>query len=575
MINFELAQIFYRIADFLELKEVEFKPQAYEKAGRAIELLEKDVKDIYKQGGLKALEDISGVGKNIALKIEEYIKTGKIKNYKKLKKECPVDIESLLMIEGLGAKKIKILYRKLKIKNLKDLERVAKKGKIKELEGFGQKSQDNILQGIEFAKAGKGRFLLGSIFPFVKDILNRLEKIPEVESASIAGSIRRMKETIGDGDILVVSRNPEKVMEFFTNLPEVKKVWVKGSTKSSVRFKNGLDCDLRVVKKQSFGAALQYFTGNKDHNIAVRRIAIKKNLKLNEYGVFIRKKSVNEHIAGRTEREVYQALDLSYIEPELRENAGEVEASFVGKLPNLIGYNDIKGDCHIHTDWSDGKNTIEEMAKMAKEIGYKYLAITDHAGFLKISGALDEKRLLRQMREIDKIDKKISGIKILKGCEVDIRKDGSLGINDEVLSKLDIVLASVHSSFKISKKDMTDRLTKAMENVNVDVIAHPTGRVILKREPYQLDFEKILEIAKKTKTALEINAHFARLDLKDTDIRLAVGKNVKLILGTDSHSSSGLSMMKFGIGTARRGWAEKKDILNTKSLKEFLKFLDL
>lgn len=564
MINFELAQIFYRIADFLELKEVEFKPRAYEKAARSIELLEKDVKEIYAEGGVKTLKEIPGVGESIASQIEEYIKTGKVKEYRRLKKQCPVDIESLLNVEGLGARKIKVLYRKLKIKTLRDLEKAAKKGKIKDLEGFGEKSEQNILQGIEFAKASKGRFLLGKALPVIREIVVRLEELPEVKKIEIAGSLRRRKETIGDGDILIVSSKPRKVMDFFVSLPGVKKVWAQGPTKSSVRFRNGFDCDLRVVKKESFGAALQYFTGNKDHNIAVRRIAMKKKLKLNEYGVFRGKKQ----IAGKTEKEVYEAIGLPYIEPELRTNTGEIEAALKGNLPDLV--TNVRGDCHVHTDWSDGQNTIEEMAKEAKRLGYDYLVISDHAGLLKISNAMDEKRLLRQMREIDKV--KVPGLKILKGAEVDIRKDGTLAIKDEVLAKLDVVNVAIHSHFKMDRKEATERLTKAMENENVDIVAHPTGRIIFRREGYPLDMEQICQTAKKTRTALEVNAHPTRLDLKDTDVRQALEKGVKMVISTDAHGIQGLSMMEYGLGTARRGWAEKKDILNSRSLKEFLGF---
>lgn len=567
MINFELAQIFYRMADFLELRGIEFKPRAYENAARAIEVLKKDVREIYNEGGLKALEEISSVGKSIASQIEEYIKTGRIKNYQKLKKECPVDIESLLAVEGLGAKRIKVLYQKLKIKTLKDLEKAAQKGKIRVLEGFGEKSEQNILQGIEFAKASKGRRLFGEARPIIGEIINRLKELSVVKKISVAGSIRRREETIGDGDILVVSSQPQEIMGFFVSLPEVKKIWARGLTKSSVRLKSGFDCDLRVIERESFGAALQYFTGSKDHNIAIRRIAMKKGLKLNEYGVF----RGEEKIAGRTEKEVYNAIDLPYIEPELRTNSGEIEAALTGKLPKLIGYSDIKGDCHIHTDWSDGQNTIEEMAKAAKSMGYEYLAITDHAGFLKISGASDEKRLLRQMREIDQIN--IPGIKILKGAEVDIKKDGTLSIKDEILVQLDVVIAAVHSNFKLAQEAMTERLTRAIENPNVDVIAHPTGRVILRREGYSLDMEKIFQAAVRHQTALEVNSHFARLDLRDSDIRQAINKGVKLMVNTDAHNCAGLTMIEYGLGAARRGWAEKGDILNTRSLGEFLRCL--
>ncbi len=568
MKNLELAQIFYQMAEFIEMNEVSFQSRAYNKAARVLDSLDMDIEEIYQKEGIKGLKKIEGIGESIAKKIEEYIKTNKIKAYQRFKKQCPVDLEKLIAVEGLGARKIKVLYKELGIKNLKDLERAAKKGKIAELEGFGQKSEQNILQAIEFVKSGQSRFLLGRALPIVRQIISRLEELPEVKKINPAGSIRRMKETIGDVDILVVSSKPAMVMDFFVKMPGVVKVWAQGSTKSSVRLKNGLDCDLRIVKKQSFGAALQYFTGSKDHNILVRRLAKKKGLKLNEYGVFKGKRQV----AGKNEKEVYQAIGLPYIEPELRTNTGEIEAALKNGLPKLINYNDIKGDIHCHSDWSDGRETIEQVAKAAKRFGYQYIAITDHAGFLKISHALDEKQLLKQMAEIDRINKRLSGIKIIKGTEVDIKADGSLAIKDEVLAKLDFVIGAVHSNFKMSKRALTQRLVRVMENPNIDAIAHPTGRVLQRREEYQLDFEQIFRTAKKTKTVLEINANASRLDLKDVYIRQAGEAGVKMVIGTDVHPLNYMSMMELGVAQARRGWAVKKDILNTGSLTKFLKY---
>lgn len=568
MKNLELAQIFGQMADLLEMKEVDFRSRAYRKAARVLDSLEKDVQEIYQAGGIKALKEIPGIGQALAEKIEEYLKTGQIKAYQKQKKQSPVDIEALTNIEGLGPRKIKVLYKKLSIKNVKGLEKAAKTGKIGKLEGFGPKSEQNILQGIAMAKADKGRFLLGTILPIVREIIGRLKELPEVKKISVAGSVRRMKETIGDADILLVSSKPKEVMDFFTKMEGVIKVWAKGPTKSSIRLKIGFDCDLRIVKEESFGAALQYFTGSKDHNILTRRIAMKKGLKLNEYGVFRK----NKRVAGKNEKEVYQAIGLPYIEPEIRTNTGEIEAALKNKLPKLIGYNDIKGECHAHSEWSDGTATIEELAKIARKSGYQYLVITDHVSPLGILHGLDGKRLLKQMAEIDRINKKISGIKVLKGAEVDIKKDGRLAAKDEVLAKLDLVLGAVHSSFKMTKKDMTERLIKAMKNPHLDVIAHPTGRVIQKREGYQLDLPEIFKAAKQNKVALEINAHASRLDLKDIHIRQAVEAGVKMIIGTDVHSKAYFQMMELGIAQARRGWAGLKDILNTRSLTKFLKY---
>jgi len=569
MKNLEIAKIFYLMAEFVEMDKASFISIAYSKAGRILESLDEDIEDIYYKGGVNEFKKIPGIGEGIARKIEEYIKTGKIKRYQELKKKCPVDLEKLTSIEGIGAKRIKFLYENLKVKNIKDLEKVAKAGKIAELDGFGEKSEKNILQSIKIAKVDKGRFLLGRILPKVKNIISELEKLSEVDKISIAGSIRRMKETIGDADILIVSSNPEKIMDYFVQMKGVIKIWAKGTTKSSVRFRAGFDCDLRVVKKESFGAALQYFTGSKEHNIATRRIAIKNKLKLNEYGVYRN----NKQIAGKNEKEVYKSIGLQYIEPELRNNTGEIEASFENKLPRLIGYGDIKGETHCHSDWSDASSTIEKLAKIAKEIGYEYLVITDHASPLGIVHGLDGKRILKQMQEIDRINKRISGIKILKGTEVDIRADGSLFIENKVLSQLDFVLGAVHSGFKMNKEDMTERLIRAMKNPHVDAIAHPFGRVIQRREGYQLDFPKILKYAKQTKTALEINAHEKRLDLRDIHIRQAINEGVKITIGTDVHNVNYFKMMELGIAQARRGWAEKKDILNSSSLNGFLKHL--
>ena len=573
MKNQEIAKIFYDIAKYLEMDGVAFKPYAYEKAGNSLEALEKDVKEIYNKGGLKSLMEISGVGKNIADHIEEYLKSGKIKVYEQLKKKLPLKIDELVKVEGMGPRKIKILYQKLGIKNLKDLEKAAKKHQIAPLFGFGQKTEDNILQGIEFLKRSKGRFLLGDIMPIVKEVFEKLKNLKEVQEISLAGSLRRKKETIGDCDILVVSKKPKKVMDFFISLPGIEKVWGKGGTKASVHMKDGFDMDLRVVPKESYGSALQYFTGSKEHNIITRKIAIDKGLKLSEYGVFRGSKM----IAGSTEEEVYKALGLTWMPPEIRENEGEIEASLKGELPKLVELKDIKGDLHCHSDWDGGKNSIEEMAKTAMTRGYEYIGISDHTKFLRIENGLNEKQLLNQHKEIEKINKmfQVSGFKfhVLHGCEANILNDGSIDIEDKVLEKLDYVIAGVHSNLKMAKPEMMTRLTKAMKNPNVDIISHPTGRLIGKRDEYQIDFDKILKIAKETGTILEINSSPQRLDLNGFYIRRAKTEGVKMIINTDSHHKEQLNLMEYGVSQARRGWAEKEDIINTLSLKELLQCL--
>ncbi|MEK7061896.1 MAG: DNA polymerase/3'-5' exonuclease PolX, partial [Patescibacteria group bacterium] len=511
MKNQEIAKIFYNIAKYLQMDGVAFKPYAYEKAGNSLEALKKDVGEIYNEGGLKALMAIPGVGKNISDHIEEYLKSGKITVYEQLKKKLPLNIDELVRVEGMGPRKVKILYQKLGIKNLKDLERAVKKHQIAPLFGFGQKTEENISQGIEFLKRSKGRFLLGDIMPTIREVFEKLKIFKEVKKISLAGSIRRKKETIGDVDILIsvdtskgsayAKASADAIADFFVSLPGVQKVWGKGATKSSVHMKDGFDIDLRVVPQKSYGSALQYFTGSKDHNIVTRKIAIDKGLKLSEYGVFRGSKM----IAGSTEQEVYKAIGLLYIEPELREGTGEIDACLQNKLPKLVELKDIKGDLHCHSNWNGGKNSIEEMAKTAMAMNYEYIGISDHTKFLRIENGLSEKQLLNQKKEIEKINTRLRQdfggkrkFKILHGCESNILNDGSIDIKDDVLSQLDYVIAGVHSSLKMEKPAMMARLTKAMKNPNVDIISHPTGRLIGKRDEYKIDFDVILKIAKQT-----------------------------------------------------------------------------
>ena len=572
MRNQELAKIFYEMARFLEMDGVAFKPYAYQRAALSLEGLSEDVGEVYKKGGTKALLEIPGVGKAIADHIEEYLKTGKVKHYEDYKKKLPLKIDELVRVEGMGPRKVKVLYQKLGVKNLKDLEKAAKDHKIAPLFGFGETTEKNILQGIEFLKQSKGRFLVSQILPTARDVLEKLQDLKEVEQASIAGSLRRGKETIGDVDILVVSKKPEKVMDFFVKQNGIEKVWGKGGTKASVRMKEGFDMDLRIVSKESYGSALQYFTGSKEHNIATRKIAIEKGLKLSEYGLFVGKKQ----IAGKTEEEVYKAIGLPFIEPELRENEGEIEAALNGKLPKLVELKDIKGDLHCHSNWDGGEDSIEEMAKTAMSLGYDYIGISDHTKFLQIENGLNEEKLLKQHEEIKKLNNKFEQQKvkfrILHGCEVNIMPDGTLDIENKVLEKLDYVIASVHSNMKMLKKEMTARIIKTMQNKNVDIIGHPTGRLIGQRDEYQMDFDKILEVAKKTGTILEINSSPERLDLNGFYIRRAKSAGVKMIINTDSHDISRLTMIEYGIAQARRGWAEKEDIINTNSVGKLLEY---
>ncbi len=606
MKNEEIARILYEIALYLEMKEVAFKPRAYEKAAQSIEALEEDVGEIYKKGGLKALGDIPSIGKGIGERIEEYLKTGRVKDYEKLKKQIPVDVQAIAAIEGIGPKLIKLFYQKLKIKNISDLEKAAKRGLLAKLPRSGEKLQEKILKGIEFYKRSHERFLLGAALPLAEEIEARLRKVRGVARVAVAGSLRRRQETIGDLDFLAASTNKSKksffakpacrrgratedaVAEFFASMPEVIHVFAKGKTKTMVQLKNGIAADLRVVGEKSFGAALQYFTGNKDHNIKLRKIAIKKGYKLNEYGLFSAQgRSVSggkgrwKQIAGKDEKKIYEKLGMDLIPPELRTNSGEIEAAQKNKLPALIELKDIKGDLQVHSDWTDGSNSMEEMAEAAIKRKYQYIAITDHTKDLAMTGGSDEKRLIRQMAEIDCINSNLnppaggqnSKLRILKGAEINIRKDGSLDIKDEVLEKLDVVGAAVHSLFHLPKKEQTMRIIRAMENPNVDIIFHLTGRLLQERPGIDLELDEIFEVAKKTSTILEINAYPNRLDLNDENIRRAKNLGIKLSIGTDSHASPELTYMNYGVSQARRGWCEKKDVINTMSLAEILAFL--
>ena len=571
--NEEIAKILYEIGEYLEMEGVAFKPRAYEKAAETIQGLSEDVREIYRNGGLKAVEKIPGVGQSIAEKIEELLKTGHLKYYEELKKKTPVNLAELTRIEGLGPKKIKVLYKKLGIKNISDLEKAIEAGKIRTLEGFGEKSEENIKKGIEFVKKAGSRFILGFILPHIREIESRLKKLKEVKEISIAGSVRRRKETIGDADILIVSDTPKAVMDYFIAMPEVMHVYATGETKSAVKLRNGLDVDVRVVPRESYGAALNYFTGSKDHNITLREMAIKKGWKLNEYGLFRGKKQ----IAGKTEEELYKKFGMDYIEPEMRENLGEIQLAKKHKLPKLIEYRDLHGDLQVQTTWSDGGNSIEEMAHAAMKHGLSYMVVTDHTKRLAMTHGLDEKKIQKQWKEIDKINSKFKGqnskFRILKGTEVDILKDGSLDLPDEILAKLDVVGASIHSYFNLPRKEQTERMIRAIQNPHVDIIFHPTGRVIQKRPPYEIDMHAIIKAAKKTGTVLEIDAYPDRSDLSDEYIKMCVDAGVKMSIDSDAHSAEHFAHLEHGIAQARRGWATKNDIVNAWPLEKMLEML--
>jgi len=569
MKNQLVANILYQIADLLDLKgEIFFKTRAYRMAAQTIEVLEEDIEDITKEDRLL---EIPGVGAGLAKKIKEIVETGKSDYFERLKKEIPEGVIHLLDIPGLGPKKVAAIYKNLGITTLEELQKAATGGKLRELEGFGEVTEQNILRGIQLLEKTSGRALLNVAYADGMGYLDYLKKCKKIEKTSIAGSLRRMKETIGDVDILASSKHSDDVMDHFVKYPDVQQILAKGTTKSSVILKDNIQVDLRVVEPKSYGAALQYFTGSKEHNVTLRGLAIKKGYKLNEYGLF--EKDTEKYIVGKTEEEIYKKIGFPYIEPELRENRGEFESAKNKSLPNLVKYDDVLGDFHVHSTWSDGNDSIEMLAHFAKQMGYSYVNITDHSQSLKIANGLSEERVNKKIEEIKKLNKKFPNFTILCGTECDIKSDGTLDYSNNVLKKFDFVYIGIHTGFKMDKNRMTERIIKGIDNEHVDFLAHPTGRLIGKRDPYEVDIERIIDSAKETDTRLEINAFPDRLDLDDTHAKLAKEKGVKFVLGTDSHSTNHLQFMKFGIATARRGWLEKKDILNTYSLKDIEKIL--
>jgi DNA polymerase (family 10) len=564
MKNMLVTQILNEVADMLEMQGVEFKPRAYRRAARTIESLAEPIEQIYANG---KLEELPGVGEAIAKKIAEIIETGSLKYRDELKAKIPIDLGGILAVEGIGPKTAGLLFKKLEVRNLDDLERAAKQHKIREIKHLGPKIEENILSGIEFAKRSKNRILLGDAFPVAEEICGRLKA--EASRIQAAGSLRRMKETVGDIDILATTNEPTQLIEAFTRISGVRKILERGEAKSSIILQNNLQVDLRVVDEGSFGSALMYFTGSKDHNIALRKLAIARGLKLNEYGLF----KGNEQVAGHTEEEVYQKLGLEHIPPELREDKGELNAAMNHELPNLLPYDAIQGDLQVHTQWSDGRRSIEEMAQAANAFGYGYVAITDHYSTMPIVHGLNEQRLQEQMREIDRLNEKVSGIRILKGAEVDIAPNGTIKGEEAILRELDVVVASVHGSFKQTKKEMTQRLISAMETDVVSIIGHPTSRKINEKDACEVDLDAIFEVSKRTGTYLEINSSPHRLDLDDANANLALKAGCKLAINTDAHDREQLRNIQFGIATARRGWMRKNDIINTLPLEELAKTL--
>lgn len=566
MQNRKVASILHRVADYLEMDGVDFRTKAYRRAAHTVETLSIDIADISKE---EKLEDLPGIGKHIALKIEEILDNGKLQYLEDLKDEYPLDLDALMSVEGLGPKKIQLLFHELGIMTLDDLEREAKHHHIRKLKGMGPKTEAKILQNLEFARKSTGRQLLGEVLPLAQEIKQRISALEFVDQVEIAGSIRRRKETVGDIDVLTVTNHPDEVMDFFTQIDLVDEIIVKGNSKSTVRLYNGIDADIRVFKQEDFGSSLLYFTGSRELNIQLRKIAISRKMKLNEYGVF----QGEERLASKTERDVFKTLGMDYIPPELRENTGEIEAAQEWKLPHLVEYKDIKGDLHLHTNWSDGKSSILQMAMEAISRGYEYLAITDHTS-LPVARGLNEKKLKEQISEIGKINNQIDDITILKGSEVNLDSHGNLDLSVDVLEELDLVIAAVHYDFRQEPEKINIRILKALENEHVNILAHPTGRKLKERQAYKLDLEQLFQKASETGTILEVNSSPKRLDLKDIHVKMAVEHGCHMVVNTDAHHVSDLENIQLGVATARRGWAEKKDIVNTLPLRKLLKFLN-
>ncbi|MFH0970752.1 MAG: DNA polymerase/3'-5' exonuclease PolX [Candidatus Diapherotrites archaeon] len=566
-INQEIASIFYEMADLLDILGVEWKPIAFRKAARTIETYSKPIEELVKKKGIKGVMELPGIGEGIGKKIIEYVETGKIKEYGELKKKIPHGVEEMLNVPGLGPKKAAQLYKKLKIDSIEKLEKAVKGEKIRTLSGFGEKSEGDILTGLAIVKKGMERKPIGMILPYARSIVDEIKKIQGVTDAELAGSLRRRKETVKDMDIVVFTQNPEKVSKQLTKLREAKTVIRIGEKMTSVRFNNGLQSDMRMLSPELYGSGMVHFTGSKEHGIALRERAIKMGMKFSEYGLMKGKKI----IASKKEEDVYKGIKLPFIPPELRENDGEIEAGEKGELPSLVEYNEIKGDVHVHTNWDDGRNTTEEMVKKAISLGYEYVALTDHSPSDIIANGLSEKRIMKHWKEIEQLQKKYPKINILKGSEVAILKSGKLDFPDRILKELDIVIASIHSGFKNDTQTMTKRITNALENEYVHFMGHPTGRLINKRNAYAFELEKVLTTAEKNRKGMEINAQPYRMDLNAQHVKECIRRKIPLFINTDSHSAEEMDYMTLGIGQARRGWAEKKDIVNSLLWKSFQK----
>lgn len=567
MKNKEVAEIFRKTAQLLEIKgDNPYRIRAYERAAQTIEALTKDVEELAKEG---KLEKLPGIGADLASKIKEILRTGTLSLYEELKKEIPPVLLTFLEIPGLGPKKVKVIYEKYGITSLEELEKACLQHKIARLPGFGLKTEENILKGIKLFREKTGRRPLGEVLPLAEEVVSLIKAKAPIERIEIAGSIRRRKETVKDIDVLITSHKPSEVMKVVTQLPLVEEVIAFGETKTSVRLKTGIQMDVRVVEPEAWGAALAYFTGSKAHNIRIRELALEKGLKINEYGVF----RGEERIAGKTEEEVYAILGLPFIPPELREDRGEIESALQGKLPFLVSYEDLQGDGHVHSKYSDGMATLEEIMAKAEEMGLSWVAVCDHSQGLKVAGGVPVEDLFKKKKRIEELNARSHKVKLIFGAEVDILSDGTLDYPDEILKEIDFVIAAIHTGFQQEEKQITQRIVSALKHPLVHALSHPTGRIIGEREPYAVNMEEVLRTAKEYGKALEINAYYKRLDLHEIYVKACVEMGIPLIIGTDAHMVDQMNYLKFGLFVARRGWCEKKDLLNTLSYDKIMEWL--
>ncbi len=559
MSNLEIAKLFHEIADLLEIKDENiFKIRAYRRAAMNLESLTEEIEAVAARGGLA---EIAGIGKDLAAKIQQAIETGRIEYLEELRTAIPRGVVELMAIPGVGPKTAKLLFQQLQVDSVERLETLALQGKLLSLPGIKQKTVDNILKGIQVVKTGRERMPLGRALPLAHELVRILATLPDVKQISLAGSLRRMRETVKDVDLLVTSTTPATVMAVFTSLPQVAEVLLQGETKATIRHQEGIQVDLRVVEPDCFGAALQYFTGSKAHNIRVRELAVRKGLKVSEYGVF--REATGTRIAGANEEEVYNTIGLPYIPPELREDAGEVEAALEGRLPELLTLADLRGDLHAHTNWTDGHHPLEMLIEAAQRKGYEYIIVSDHSRAATVAGGLSEEKLLEQISQVRALSKKYTKIRILAGSECDILADGTMDFSDRTLAQLDIVVCAIHSRFKQDRAGMTARIVKALSNPYVHIFAHPTGRLIGERDPYDVDLEAVFAAAKQYGKALEINAQPSRLDLNDHHARRAKELGIKLAISTDTHVLDQLDNMSLGVAVARRAWLGTSDVINT------------